>query len=400
MVLQILDYYQAQISQTYQVSFTVFCQVYTNSKNLIIILMKDYYHILGVDKKAGKDDIKKAFRTLAHKYHPDKKTGDDAKFKEINEAYSVLSDDSKRAQYDTYGSAGPSPFQGGGQGQGGAGFGDFDFSQFTQGGQGGNFEFDFGDIFGDVFGGGGRGRQSKRGRDISIDIELSFEESIFGVERTVLLNKVSKCDTCGGSGAEKGSDLVTCATCNGKGQIREVKRTFFGQFESSAVCGVCQGAGKVPKIKCHTCHGQGIYKKESEIKVKIPAGIDNGEMVRLSGGGEAVSGGQAGDLYIKIHVKRHSIFRKEGANLLMDLNVKLTDALLGGEQSVNTLDGDIKVKIPEGVTFGETLRVKGKGVPQGSGHRGDILIKLHILIPKRLSKDARSIIDSLKKEGI
>ena len=356
--------------------------------------MKDYYNILGIDKKASKDEIKRAFRTLAHKYHPDKKTGDDAKFKEINEAYSVLSDDQKRSQYDQFGSAGPNTGFGGGGGQG---FGGFDFSQFTQSGNG--FEFDFGDIFGDVFSGGSSRRQQKRGRDISVDIELAFEDAVFGVERTILLNKVSKCDTCGGSGAEKGSELVTCNTCNGKGSVREVKRSFFGQFESVNTCETCHGTGKVPKVKCHTCHGQGIYKKETEIKVKIPAGIENGEMIRLSGAGEAISGGQSGDLYIKVHVKKHSIFRKDGINLVMDLNVKLSDALLGGEQNIETLDGDIKVKIPEGVTHGEILRIRGKGVPQGKS-RGDILIKVHILLPKKLSKEARQTILDLKREGL
>lgn len=365
-------------------------------------MSKDYYEILGVDKKAPKEEIKKAFRTLAHKYHPDKKTGDDAKFKEINEAYSVLSDDQKRAQYDQFGST--ANFNGGGSGFGnGGGFGDFDFSQFTQGGfnnSSGGFEFDLGDIFGNVFGGGGRRQQAKRGRDISIDIELSFEEAVFGVERIVLLNKVSKCDTCGGSGAEKGSEMQTCSVCNGKGQIREIKKSFFGQFESQTTCENCHGTGKVPKVKCHTCGGKGVFKKETEIKVKIPAGIDNGEMMRLSGGGEAVSGGTSGDLYIKIYIKKHPLFRKEGNNLVMDLGVKLTDALLGAEQTIQTLDGAIKVKIPEGVTHGETLRVKGKGVPIQGSSRGDILIKLHILIPKKLSKEAKKAIESLKKEGI
>ena len=355
---------------------------------------KDYYEILGVDKKAGKDDIKRAFRALAHKYHPDKKTGDDAKFKEINEAYSVLSDDQKRAQYDQFGSAGPNM---GGFGGGAGGFDGFDFSQFTQGANGG-FEFDFGDIFGDVFGGGGR-RQPKRGRDISVDIEVSFEESVFGVERTILLNKVSKCDTCSGTGAEKGTEQVTCEKCNGKGTIREVKRTFFGQFETTGVCENCNGKGKVPKVKCHTCHGHGILKKESEIKVKIPSGIENGEMIRLSGGGEAVAGGQNGDLYIKIHVKKHPVFRKDGVNLTMDLNIKLSTALLGGEETINTLDGAIKVKIPEGVSHGEILRIKSKGVPVERSGRGDILIKIHIELPKKLSKEARKTIEGLKKEG-
>ena len=359
-------------------------------------MSKDYYSILGVDKKAPKEEIKKAFRTLAHKYHPDKKTGDDAKFKEINEAYSVLSDDQKRAQYDQFGSAGPSGF-GGGQGQG---FNGFDFSQFTQGGSAFGGEFDFGDIFGDVFGGGGRRAQTKRGRDISVDIELAFEEAVFGVERIILLNKVSKCETCGGNGAERGSELVTCTKCNGRGSIREVKRTFFGQFESTATCDVCHGTGKMPRVKCHTCGGLGVYKKESEIKVKIPAGIENGEMIRLSGGGEAVAGGQSGDLYIKVHVKKHTLFRKDGQNLTTDLNIKLSDALLGAEVNLKTLDGDIKVKVPEGVTFGEVLRIKGKGVPSERGSRGVILIKLHIQIPKRLSKEAKRVIESLKREGI
>ncbi len=356
---------------------------------------KDYYQILGVDKKAPKDEIKKAFRNLAHKYHPDKKSGDAEKFKEINEAYSVLSDDKKRAEYDSYGRT----FGGGAGNSGfGNGFGGFDFSQFTQGnGQG--FEFDFGDIFSDVFS-GGRRKEAKRGRDISIDIELSFEESIFGTEREVLLNKVSKCDTCAGSGAEPGTETVTCTTCNGKGTLREVKKTFFGQFETTTTCETCMGSGKIPKVKCHTCHGRGVLKKESAIKIKIPPGIENGEMMRLSGVGEAVPGGQPGDLYVRVYVKKHPFMRKEGSNLVMELGVKLTEALLGAERTIETLDGKISVKIPEGVSIGETLRVKGKGVPLEKSHRGDLLIRLNILIPKKLSKEAKKIIDSLKSEGI
>lgn len=360
-------------------------------------MKKDYYETLGIDKKASKEEIKKAFRTLAHKYHPDKKTGDDAKFKEINEAYSILSDDQKRAQYDQFGQAGPNMGNGFGGGQG---FDGFDFSQFTQGFGGNNgVEFDFGDIFGDIFGNGGR-RQTKRGRDISIDIELSFEDSIFGVERTILLNKTSKCDNCAGTGAEKGTDTTTCETCNGKGSIREVKRTFFGQFESTVTCSKCNGKGKIPKTKCSVCHGHGILKKESEIKVKVPSGIENGEMIRLSGGGEAVSGGENGDLYIKIYVKKHPYFRKDGFNLTMDLSVKLSTALLGGEENIKTLDGDIKLRIPEGVVHGEVLRVKGKGVPHGNSQRGDLLVKVMIGLPKKLSKDARKIIEDLKEIGL
>jgi len=358
--------------------------------------MKDYYQILGVDKKASKDEIKKAFRNLAHKHHPDKKTGDDAKFKEINEAYSVLSDDSKRQQYDTYGSAGPSSGFGGGNS---GGFDGFDFSQFTQGGNNGGFEFDFGDIFGDVFGGGGRRAEKKRGRDISIDLELSFEDSIFGTERVVLLNKVSKCEVCSGTGAEKGTEMETCSKCNGKGNIKEVKRTFFGQFETNSVCGVCNGSGKVPKVKCSKCHGHGVTKKESEIKIKVPPGIENGEMMRLSGAGEAVAGGQTGDLYIRIYVKKHTTFKKDGYNLVTELPIKLSDALLGAEISFKTLDGDLTLKIPEGVTHGEILRIKGKGVPFEKGSRGDILVKISITIPKKLSKNARKLVEELKNDG-
>ena len=369
-------------------------------------MAKDYYKTLGVEKGAGGDEIKKAFRTLAHKYHPDKKGGNADKFKEINEAYSVLSDEKKRAQYDQFGdgfsSGGFNPDAQGSGFSSASGFGDFDFSQFTQGGfgQSGGFEFDLGDIFGDVFGGGRRQRQQARGRDISIDIELSFEESIFGVERVILLNKTSVCDICDGTGAEKGSELVTCATCGGKGSIREMKRTIFGQFATTKTCEVCHGAGKVPKIKCSRCRGAGVLKRESEIKVKIPSGIDDGEMIRLSGGGEAVQGGVTGDLYIKVHIKKHPLFRRDGQNLVTDLNIKLSQALLGGDYILKTLDGDITVKIPEGVAFGETLRIKGKGVPYDGRNRGDILIKINIVMPRKLSKDAKRAVDELKREGV
>lgn len=365
-------------------------------------MAKNYYETLGVGKQASKDEIKKAFRTLAHKYHPDK-GGDAEKFKEVNEAYSVLSDDNKRAQYDQFGSTSFAGGQGGGfQGGGfGGGFDGFDFSQFTQGGNGGaQFDFDLGDIFGDVFGGGRARAQQARGRDISVDIELTFEDSIFGVERTMLLNKTSTCDHCSGTGAEKGSEMITCSTCNGKGNIREVKRSIFGQFESMKACETCKGSGKVPKVKCHECKGHGVLKKQSEIKVKIPAGIENGEMIRLSGAGEAVSNGTAGDLYIKVYVKKHSLFRKEGNDLVMDMKVKLTDALLGAHYPVKTLDGEISLKVPEGLKHGQFLKISGKGVPFASGKRGNILVHVDIVIPEKLSKAAKQKIEELRKEGI
>lgn len=366
----------------------------------------DYYQILGVDKKASKDEIKKAFRKLAHQLHPDKKGGDVEKFKEVNEAYTVLSDDQKRSQYDMYGQA----FAGanaGGQGGGGfqgnwQDFGNFDFSGFANAAGQGGFStegFDLGDIFGEFFG-GGRRRQAKRGRDISIDIELSFEEAIFGIERVFLLNKVSVCQTCSGTGAKKGSETVECKICNGKGKIREMKRSIFGSIEMSRACEVCGGVGKVPKEKCHICDGLGILKKEEEIKIKIPSGIDNGEMVRLSGAGEAVKSGTPGDLYIKVHVKKHKTFRKEGNDLVFSLDVKLSDALLGAEYDIHTLDGLSKLKIPEGINTGDILQIKGKGVPTQSHGRGDILAHIKVALPRKLSKSARDAVLKLKEEGV
>jgi len=365
---------------------------------------KNYYEILGITKGADKEEIKKAFRKLAHKYHPDKKGGDAEKFKEISEAYGILSDDKKRAEYDTYGRV----FSDGSGGPGGPGgfngdFGGFDFSQFTQGfgGQNGfSAEFDLGDIFGDFFGGGNGRQRARRGRDISIDIEIPFKESIFGTERNILLTKNSVCERCTGNGAEPGSSLKTCGTCNGKGKIHETKRSFIGTFSNVRPCNTCHGSGQIPEKKCSTCHGMGVLKRESEISVKIPSGINDGEMIRLSGAGEAIPGGAPGDLYIKIHVKPDPNFRKEGSNLVMDLHVKLSTALLGGEYTVKTLDGDIQVKVPENVSFNEILRIRGKGVPTDKNHRGDLLIKLHIDLPTKLSKEAKKLIESLRHEGI
>lgn len=283
---------------------------------------KNYYSILGVEKGASQDEIKKAFRKLAHKYHPDKKDGDEKKFKEVNEAYSVLSNDKKRQEYDAYGRT----FDGGGQGYSRQGF---DFSGFS-GGQGA--EFDLNDIFEGFFG-GGFAQRVRRGRDISIDTELTFEESVFGVERTILVNK-------------------------------------------------------------HT------DKKPEEIQIKIPAGISDGQMVRLTGKGENIPDGVSGDLYVKIHVNKHSVFRKEGYNLVMDLSIKLTDALLGATYPVRTLDGEIEVKIPTSIKFGDILRVRNKGVPLGNGRRGDLLIKVSIDLPKKLSRKTKKIVEELKEQGL
>lgn len=357
--------------------------------------MRNYYEILGIEKTASKDEVKKAFHKLAHKYHPDKKGGDAAKFKEVSEAYSVLSDDKKRAEYDSYGRV----FSGGGGQQGGSPFEGFDFSNFTGNGNFEGFEgVNFGDIFSDFFGGGRPG--VRRGRDISIDLEVSFAEAVFGVERKVLLTKTSTCDTCSGSGGKPGSGTKQCETCNGKGQIHETRKSFFGSVSTTRVCEVCAGSGKIPKEKCTTCSGRGVIRREEEIVIAVPAGIDDGEMIRLTGLGEAIQGGATGDLYVKIHVKKHPTFRKEGSNLIMDLSIKLSDAVLGAEYKIQTLDGDISVKVPEAVAFGEILRVRGKGVPFEKGKRGDLLIRISITLPGKLSKRAREQFEHLKKEGI
>jgi molecular chaperone DnaJ len=366
---------------------------------------KNYYEVLGIPKSASVDEVKKAFRALAHKYHPDKKTGDVEKFKELNEAYSILSNDKKRAEYDSYGrvfneAGGNGNSQSGFRGQG-SGTEGFDFSQFQNGFQG-NFEgFDFGDIFGDIFGGGGgQGNGRSRGRDISIDIEIPFIDSVFGTERKILFKKTALCLTCNGSGAKAGSEVIVCSTCNGKGQIHETKRSFMGAFSTVKTCTVCHGTGKMPKEKCATCHGYGVHERQEEISVAIPAGMNDGEMIRMTGGGEAVAGGVAGDLYIKVHIKAHPEFKKEGSNLVTDIKVKLTDAILGAEYVLKTLEGDLSVAIPEGISFGEVLRVKGKGVVIGKGKRGDLLIKLHIQLPTKLSKDSKRVVEELREKGI
>ncbi len=358
---------------------------------------RDYYEVLGVDKKASKDDIKKAFHKLAHKYHPDKKEGDADKFKEVSEAYSILADDKKRAEYDSYGRVfgGPSGASGSAGGFGGAGF---DFSQFqdafTQGG------FDMGDIFSDFFAGAGSTTRARRGRDISIDLELSFHDSIFGVKRSVLLAKTGVCDACQGSGAVMGTEMDTCKNCNGQGKVHESTNSFFGTITMVQPCRHCRGTGKVPREKCPTCRGEGVYKKQDEIEITVPSGIEGGEMIRLQGQGEAIAGGTAGDLYVKVHVKPDARFKKEGSNLVTELSVKLSDALLGAAYKIETLEGSEMVDIPQGVRHGETLTVKGKGVPQPRGKRGDLLVRIKINLPNKLSRNARALVEKLKEEGI
>lgn len=365
--------------------------------------MKDYYKTLGIDKSATKEDIKKAFRKLAHEHHPDKTKGDATsaqKFKEASEAYSVLSDDAKRKQYDTYGASGAgfNPGAGGFGGQGG--FGGFDFSGFQQGANGG-VEFDLGDLFGDFFGGRG-GRQSKqqRGEDIHVDIEISFEDAVFGVEKDIAITKMSKCDICKGSGGEPGTQVDTCKTCKGEGKVHEARRSFIGMVNTTRVCETCHGKGKIPKVKCRNCYGEGVEEREQELSVKIPAGIESGQMIRLTGMGEAIAEGSSGDLYVRIHVKPHAYITRKGQDLVTDLKIKLTQAILGAKVPLKSLDGELELVIPEGVNNGEILRVRGKGVPNDAGRRGDLLVHISVDMPKKLSKAMKQLVEELGKNGL
>ncbi|MBI4120657.1 MAG: DnaJ domain-containing protein [Parcubacteria group bacterium] len=357
---------------------------------------KDYYEVLGVPKGATKENIKKAYHQLARKFHPDnKETGDEGRFKEISEAYYTLSDDKRRAEYDAYGSV-FSGAQGGGGSRGGFPFGSGPF-----GGAG----FDLGDIFEDFFGGvaGGRGFRgtTPRGRDISIDIDVSFAEGVYGTERRVLLAKTTKCTACGGTGGEPGTGTKTCTTCNGQGRFHETRSTVLGSITSVRECEDCKGEGKVPDETCHECRGMGVLRRQEEITIRIPAGIEDGSVIRETGMGEAVLKGTSGDLYIRVHVARHPYFRRDGADLAMNLNIKLTDALLGATYPVHLLDGSLlKVKIPPGVGLNEKLRIKGKGVPMDGGRKGDLFVKLNVNLPSNLSERTKELIEKLRQEGI
>ncbi|MES2623036.1 MAG: DnaJ C-terminal domain-containing protein [Patescibacteria group bacterium] len=363
--------------------------------------MKDYYKSLGVSKNATQDEIKKAFRKLALEHHPDKNGGKDEKFKEINEAYGVLSDTKKRQHYDTYGSEGPQM----GGGQAGQGFGGFDFSGFSQG-QGG-VEFDLGDIFGSMFGGGGRkgggGRARTRGADIAVDITLTFKESALGVDRAIEYSRHATCVTCKGSKAEPGSDLKTCDTCKGKGHVTKMQRSIFGNIEQQYVCDACDGTGKIPTKACHTCHGAGVTKQKESITVHIPSGIHSGESLRVQGRGEMEAGGVAGDLYIRVQVKNDSVFSKEKSTVFMTQHIPLSTAIGGGDIKIHSFDQDFTLSIPSGVGSGDVLRAKEKGgvidSSRGATKRGDMHITLKVDMPKKIGGDIKQAIEALKKAG-
>lgn len=353
-------------------------------------MAKDYYKLLEVDKSASESELKKAFRKKAQEYHPDKPTGDEKKFKEVNEAYSVLSDKQKRQQYDTFGSAGPQA--------GGGGGGGFDFSGFQQGGAGG-YEFDLGDIFSQFGGFGGGQRRQRRGSDISVEVTISFKESVFGSDKEFQIVKNNICDECDGTGAYK-KKTKTCHECNGNGRIVRVQQTIMGAVQTQVTCHVCDGQGQIPEEKCHSCKGHKTVRNKEVVKVKIPAGIEDGQQLRLSGRGEALAGGQSGDLYILVRVTRHKDFEKEGKDLFTRTSISLSEAALGVTKKITTLDGDIKIKVPAGSTTGKQLRVKDKGVVITENRRGSLFVELTIDVPKKLSKDQKKILEQLQESGL
>ncbi len=364
-------------------------------------MKKDFYNILGVNKSASAEEIKKAFRKLAHKYHPDKKGGDEAKFKEINEAYQILSNPQKKQQYDQFGQTFDQAQAGGGGGFS-SGFDGFSgFSGFNSGfSSGESVEFDLGDILGDFFGGGRSGRTA-RGRDIQADITIEFLEMITGVEKEIEIFKNSVCANCNGTGADPRSEQKICSTCDGKGEIRKTRQTIFGAMATSAICPDCGGEGKTAAKKCDVCKGSGVIKEKEKIKIKIPAGINDDETIKISEKGEAVKKGAAGDLYIVVRVKQDSGFIRVNDDIRTVKRIKLTQAILGDKIEVDTPEGKVRLKIQEGMESGTEFRLRGKGVPHLRGFgRGDLIIKVIITIPKRLTRQQKKIVKELEKEKL
>lgn len=352
-----------------------------------ILAKKDYYEILDISKDATDADIKKAYRKLAKKYHPDLNQGNkeeaEQKFKEVNEAYEVLSDPEKRSRYDRFGHFGVDEQTGGFDG-----FGDI-----------------FDDIF-DIFGGGFSTSSRKKpgprkGPDIRYDLNLEFKEAVFGVEKEIQIRKIENCSTCNGSGVKPGSSKSTCSQCNGTGEVRYAQNTPFGQFVRVSTCDACNGTGKIIKDKCTTCNGTGKIRKSNKVKVKVPAGVDNGSIISLKGEGHAGErGGPPGDLYIYIRVKPHEFFRREGNNIYCDIPISFTQAALGAEIEVPTLEETVKYHIPAGTQTGTQFKLKNKGVPNVRGYgKGDFYFKVEVKVPKKLNERQKELLKEFAKES-
>ncbi len=348
---------------------------------------RDYYEVLGVDKSVSEDELKKAYRKAAKKYHPDLNPGDAAaekSFKEVNEAYEVLSDKEKRARYDQFGHAGVDPNFGAGSGFSGGfdGFGDFG---------------DLGDIFGSFFGGGFGGQRRsnpnapRRGNDTAAAVNLSFEEAAKGCTKTVKVTKIENCDECGGSGAAKGSQAKTCPVCHGSGQVSSAQRTPFGVMQTQRVCDNCHGSGKIIDNPCKKCAGKGRIRHTVEQKVQIPAGIDDGQIINIRGGGDSgVNGGPSGDLRINVNVRPHPIFIRNGFDVYCEIPITFTQAALGAEITVPTLDGKVKFEVHEGTQPGDEFKLKGKGIQRlNYSGKGDQYVKITVEVPKDLSKEQK-----------
>jgi molecular chaperone DnaJ len=372
-------------------------------------MSKDYYKLLGVDKNASKEELKQAFRKLAHQHHPDK-GGDEKKFKEINEAYSILSNDEKRQQYDQFGS----DFSGfSGQG-GGMNWEDI-FRNYSSQGQ--NVEFDIGDIFGnsgnfsDIFSqffggnGGGGGRRTTRkehGKDIVVDIEIILEEAFLGVTKEINLKKYNVCKHCKGTGGEPGSGKKRCSECDGAGQVQQTKRTIFGTFSQVITCPKCFGEGEINEKECKECKGAGRTNEVETITIDLPAGVDNEQTIKITGRGEAAKrGGIAGDLYVRVHLKPHKIFTRKRDDIYYNAEIKFSQAVLGDKIDIPTLEGDLKLKIPAGTEAGKLFKLSGKGMPRlnSFGH-GDQYVRVKIKIPQKLSRKEEELIKELQKEGL
>jgi len=357
--------------------------------------MKDYYQILGISREASQDEIKKAYRKLAHKYHPDK-GGDEKKFKEINEAYQVLSDKEKKAQYDRFGRVFEGGFEPG-----------FDFN-WAWGKPGEDFDFDFGDL-GDMveemfgFGGPRRKKDLKRGKDIEIDLEIPLEDTLKGKEKEITLAKMISCSRCQGTGAEPGTPINECFSCRGTGQVQQIKKTFFGSFTRYITCPECGGEGYRPEKPCNVCKGEGRVRGEEDIKIFIPAGVDTNQAIKVEGKGEAGKrAGKPGDLYCRIFVKKHPLFKRKGDDLYISCPISFSQAALGDEIEVSTLEGaKLLLKVPSGTESGKILRISGKGIPHFSGYgKGDMYVELIVKTPKRLTKEQKKLLDQLRKEGL